>query len=154
MNKLMQDEKMRFGFVILSFLNFYLVKQMFLVGKNFLKGNIFYPGSIAVLISIIALCLFGIYFLAKVIWREKFLTFDKTPGYKLFATIIMLLTAYSGLYILEYIIETQEVHARNIYGSVAIYMFVITIITACFIAEINLPDDEGKKEKKDKTEVK
>ncbi len=145
MNKLMQNEKIRLSFIILSVLNLYLAKQIYFISESFFNISIFYPESFAILISIILLCLLSIYFIIKVIWQEKIFTFNKTPGYKLFATGIMLLSIYSGIYILEYTSEMYKSYARNIYGTTAIYMIAVAIVTACFIAEINL-STEVKKE--------
>ncbi len=143
MNALMNFGIVRCAIILLSFANLVLAASAVKIGGYSMFIGLLNPENLALLAGCVMLVLLTVYYVVKVIWRDKYLNFDSSsPRSKLVAFAIMFITGFSALFLFKIAGSLASVAEMAFECSIVFlmgsYMFVVAAISALFISDFTI----------------
>ncbi len=140
MNYLMRFSGIRFLFVLLSFVNFYLAWRLIRLQSviALLTQPVATVDRLYIIIAIFTLSILAIYYLVKVIWRDKRLNLDSKSGTdKFFITVVMFATGFTAMHFLQplpYVDFNLGKSVAVLRGVTGLYMLIVAVVSATFVS--------------------
>ena len=105
------------------------------------------PENLTLLLATVMLALLTVYYIVKVIWRDKYLNLDSGSGKsKLVAALIMFVAGFSTFFVLKLADKIEGVEEMwfefGVLTTIGIYMFVVTLFSAVFVSGWGQDDED------------